>query len=159
MPEVHLTCGYMGFGKTTFAKKLEKELPAVRLTHDDFMYQIFGRDMPEEQFRHYYIQVYELMWQLAEKIVQAGSNVIIDYSPWSKERRKEAYERAIKFCPKVIFDEMVCDLEVAKQRVLHRTETDNTALFIDENCFNKFLDMYEPISDDEGLTVIRHSCQ
>lgn len=159
MPEVHLTCGYMGFGKTTFAKKLEKELPAVRLTHDDFMYQIFGRNLPDEQFRYYFKQVYELMWQLAEQIVRAGSSVVIDYSPWSKERRKEAFERAKKFCDNVIFDEMICDLDIAKQRVLNRTNEDETALFIDENCFNKFLGEYEPISDDEGLPVVRHLCQ
>ena len=35
MSEIHMVCGYMGFGKTMLAKRLAKRLPAVRLTHDE----------------------------------------------------------------------------------------------------------------------------
>lgn len=34
----------MGFGKTTLAKRLEKSLPAVRLTHDELMQKAYGRN-------------------------------------------------------------------------------------------------------------------
>ena len=34
MATIHLMVGFIGFGKTTIAKKLEKEPPAVHLTHD-----------------------------------------------------------------------------------------------------------------------------
>jgi len=37
MAEIHLICGFIGFGKTTLAKQLEKDLPAIRFTHDEFM--------------------------------------------------------------------------------------------------------------------------
>lgn len=30
MAEIHLICGFMVFGKTTYAKILEQKLPAVR---------------------------------------------------------------------------------------------------------------------------------
>jgi len=37
MATIHLMHGFGGFGKTTIAKKLAKDLPAVRLTNDEFI--------------------------------------------------------------------------------------------------------------------------
>lgn len=41
--EIHLIHGFMGFGKTTLAKQLEKSLPAVHFTHDEIMLTRYGR--------------------------------------------------------------------------------------------------------------------
>ena len=41
--EIHLIHGFMGFGKTTLAKQLEKSLPAIRFTHDEIMLNRYGR--------------------------------------------------------------------------------------------------------------------
>lgn len=51
IPAIHLICGFIGFGKTTYAKRLEQELPAVRFTHDEIMCARYGRspeDFPEK---------------------------------------------------------------------------------------------------------------
>jgi len=37
---IHLICGFMGFGKTTYAKKLAQREKAVRMTPDEWMRQI-----------------------------------------------------------------------------------------------------------------------
>jgi hypothetical protein len=37
MATAHLLNGYLGVGKTTLARRLEHELPAVRFTHDEWM--------------------------------------------------------------------------------------------------------------------------
>lgn len=52
-PTIYLMYGFLGFGKTTLAKKLEKELPAMRLTHDEIMLQRYGRnpDNFEERYK------------------------------------------------------------------------------------------------------------
>lgn len=41
MATAHLIHGYIGAGKTTFARRLETELPAVRFTHDEGMARFF----------------------------------------------------------------------------------------------------------------------
>ena len=40
MATIHLMVGFIGFGKTTIAKKLEKDVSGVCLTHDDFMVKL-----------------------------------------------------------------------------------------------------------------------
>lgn len=96
MAAVHLIVGYMGFGKTVFARRLERELPAVRFTHDGFMHALYGRNLPEEEFRDAWQRVDALIWKLAEQTVKAGAHAILDYGFWSREARRRAYERARK---------------------------------------------------------------
>jgi predicted kinase len=50
MPTVHMIHGYLGAGKTTFARRLEQELPAIRFTHDEWMARLYGIDPPVEHF-------------------------------------------------------------------------------------------------------------
>ena len=71
MAAIHLIVGFMGFGKTTLAKKLEKELPAVRFTHDEFMRSLYGRNLPEPEFRSAAQKVDDLIWSLAAQVVAA----------------------------------------------------------------------------------------
>jgi predicted kinase len=42
MATIILLCGLPGSGKTTLAQNLERERPALRLSEDDWMVQLFG---------------------------------------------------------------------------------------------------------------------
>lgn len=148
--------GFMGFGKTTLAKHLEKELPAVCLSHDEFMTDLYGRNLPEKEFREKYDVIDNMLWNLAKKIILCDCNVIIDYGFWSKKTRCLANGKAKSVCPNVIFHELICDMQTAKQRVLKRNKNDIKALCIDENCFNKFSNQYQPVEESENLNVIRY---
>ena len=156
MAEVHLIVGYMGFGKTTLAKKRAEQLPAVRLTHDDFMRSLFGWNLPEEQFRLYQEKVSDLIWKVAAEIIRCGGNVVLDYGFWTRKQRREAFERARKLTSDVVFDNVSCDFDTAKARVLKRTAEDDEALYIDENCFDKFKTDFEPLTPDEGYRIVSH---
>lgn len=146
----------MGFGKTTLAKKLEKKLPAVRFTNDEFMKKLYSRNLPDAEFRIAYKKVDDLIWDLTQQVINTNTDVILDYGFWSKESRYEAFERASKLTDKIIFHQINCDIEIAKERVLNRTKDNNNELFIDENCFNMFLEKYEPIKSSENYEVINY---
>ena len=58
MPSIHLMTGFIGFGKTTIAKMLEKSLPAVRFTHDEIMRERYGRAPSDFQEKYKLVDDY-----------------------------------------------------------------------------------------------------
>ena len=52
MSEIHLIHGFIGFGKTTLAKQLEKSLPAIRFTHDEVMLSKYGRNPNDFEIKY-----------------------------------------------------------------------------------------------------------
>lgn len=152
MAEIHLICGFIGFGKTTYAKRLEHELQAIRFTHDEIMVERYGR-LPDD-FACKYKLVDDFIKEETAKLVSNGKSVILDYGFWSRDVRRNYYEWALKLTDKVYFHSIVCDLDIAKQRVLKRSQENNSELFIDEDCFNALLSKYEPLVEDEGYPII-----
>lgn len=157
MATIHLMFGFAGFGKTTIAKKMAEELPAVRLTHDEFMVKLYGRNMPYAEFHPNYEKVDGVLWNLAEKIIRTGSDVIMDYGFWSREDRKEAFMRAKKITDSVVFHNVVCDMTTAKQRILRRSAENPDELYIREDEFDTLSQKFEPWSDTDDYPVIVHN--
>jgi predicted kinase len=155
MATIHLMHGFIGFGKTTVAKKLAKELPAVRLNNDDWMSHLYGTNPPAEFYDEYYNRIAELRWQLAEQLIHAGVDVIMDNGTWAKAKRAEDVARAKKITNSIVFHVVECSLETARKRCLKRNEN-NGQLFIEENTFDILLSKFEPIKESEGYKIIRH---
>ena len=44
MATAHLIHGFLGAGKTTFARELEQNIPAIRFSHDEWMTRLYGDD-------------------------------------------------------------------------------------------------------------------
>ena len=152
---IHLIHGFLGFGKTTIARQLAAELPAVLLTNDEFMVKLYGRNPPAEQFGDYFSRVDAIIWDLAEQIINAGTDVILDNGFWAKESRAAAYVRAKKITDNVIFHSIQCDMETARQSVLERN-TNPDLMYIDENTFDLFLPQWQPIGPDENYSIVAH---
>ena len=47
-PNVYLICGFIGAGKTTFAKKLEEKTGAVKITKDEWSIRLIEKELWEE---------------------------------------------------------------------------------------------------------------
>ena len=146
----------MGFGKTTIARDLAQKLPAICLTHDDYMVALYGRNLPEAEFREKYKLVDNMLWDIAEQAVRCHTDVIMDYGFWSKQKRAEAYEKSLKLTKEIVFHNVLCDMQTAKQRLLNRSATDNQTLDIDENCFDTLSKQYEPMDSTENYTITDH---
>ena len=86
--------GNIGSGKTTLAQKLEHELPALRLNLDEWHIRLFGQDAeePEHDARHRLIEA--LLWKIAGRALELGTNVILDYGLWAREEREDYRLRA-----------------------------------------------------------------
>ena len=150
--EIHLIHGFMGFGKTTLAKQLEKSLPAVRFTHDEIMLARYGRT--PDNFAKCCEEVTQYIKDEALKEIAKGNNIILDFGFWDKETRQKYYFWAKSLTDKVYFHALVCDIEIAKNRTLTRTKNNPDELYIDEDCFNDRLKKFTPLTDDEGYNTI-----
>ena len=52
-PTVYVLCGFIGAGKTTFAKKLEESTGAVRITKDEWLIRMVGNDPTIDGYEDY----------------------------------------------------------------------------------------------------------
>ena len=94
MATLHLMVGLPCSGKTTLARTLEHELPALRLTPDEWHIRLFGQDAeePEHDARHGLIEAG--LWNIASRALELGMNVILDFGFWAREEREDYRLRA-----------------------------------------------------------------
>ncbi len=94
MATLHLMVGLPCSGKTTLARQLEHEQLALRLTPDEWQIGLFGQDAaePEHDARHSFIEA--MLWQIASRALELGTNVILDFGFWAQEEREDYRQRA-----------------------------------------------------------------
>ena len=147
--------GFVGAGKTTFAKKLEQETSAVRFSPDEWMIERYGTNPPVEKFQDYYNEIDALIWKEVEKTVARGGDVILDFGFWDRASRDYARAFAAKHHAEVKLYALTCPEDIMRQRVLERTRSlPPGALVIDENAFELFKTRFEELEDDEGRVVV-----
>lgn len=156
MATIHFMHGFIGSGKTTFSKKLEKELPAIRFNNDELMLLLFGNQIPEHEFKKNYKKIDSLIWFLVDKNLKLGNDVIIDLGFWSRGARDAARRKAKELGADFKFYNIKCPLNIALERTLKRTK-EQGEMFIDENCFNKRLAQFEPMDYSEDFVLIDNS--
>jgi len=72
-------------GKTTLARRLEQEIPALRLCGDEWMAHL-GFDLYDEAARD---RIEVLFWQLAQQSLRLGQSVILESGFWLRSDRDE----------------------------------------------------------------------
>jgi predicted kinase len=85
-PIVYLLCGLPGSGKTTYATKLEEE-GAVRLTLDEELFKLHGRELPEGTYPEAEKETKELLTNRLIEYLKEGKSVVLDWGFWKKEER------------------------------------------------------------------------
>jgi predicted kinase len=79
-----LIVGLPGAGKTSWARRLEEERKAIRLTPDEWMDALFHTN--EVNGRRWVLES-EMLWGVAARALGLGVDVILDYGCWSEEER------------------------------------------------------------------------
>ena len=151
-PVVYLLCGLPGSGKSTYARKLEKE-GAVCFSLDEELFKRFGRHF-ESGYDEKEVETKRQLKELCVENVRAGRSVIFDFGFWKKSARDE-YKSFIEQAGadrKLIYFPAS---EVELKRRLHiRNENDlDRNHHISEELMDKFMTQFEP-PFGEGEEVI-----
>jgi predicted kinase len=85
-----LTVGLPCTGKTTAARRIETEHPALRLTKDEWVKALFGTENPT-----WAQDVIEgRLIEIGLRALELGNDVVIDYGLWSRDERSALRQAA-----------------------------------------------------------------
>jgi len=155
---VYMIHGFIGYGKTTFAKKLVEETGAVKFTHDEWMLDLYG-DNPQverEVFEEYCRVIQNKIDEMASEFLKRGHSVIIDTGFWARKERNAYRDRVKSWGAKPVLYSVECSLETAKERVRKRTaEMPEGAMFINDEAMDFLWTKFEPLHDDEERVAVK----
>lgn len=156
-PTAYIICGFIGAGKTTFARKLEKETGVVRITKDEWLVKMFGNKITSDKnFQKYDKEVTELAKHIAFKILESGSDVIIDEGFWTISQRNDLKKKILNMGAKPILYYVECSIEKMRERVVNRSKTPPEDSFeISGEMFDSYIKYWEPPAEDEDFILAK----
>lgn len=92
MAKVHIMCGKIASGKTTYAKIISEDKKAVILSVDDLMQKLYDKCPGEKQHTDSEKRVLDYFYELAADIVSKNVDAIIDFGFWKRSERSKAKE-------------------------------------------------------------------
>ncbi len=152
MPKVILLCGKIGAGKTTYARQLMQKNPAIHLSSDDLMLQLFPEPLGD-RYDEAAGRALRYLHEMAARIVAAGLDVILEGAAWKRADRLKSSsffrERGIPFewhYIDITAEAWRAHIE-ARNRDVEKGKSG--AYYVDERLLEKCLEMFEEPQEDE----------
>jgi predicted kinase len=147
---LHLMVGLPCSGKTTLGQKLEREQSALRLTTDEWHVRLFGQDAkePEHDARHSLIEA--MLWNIASRALELGTNVILDFGFWAREEREDYRLRAKQLgaSSEVHFLD-VSEEELLRRLAIRNSQPTQEAFYISEEMMKPWIVFFQRPTPDE----------
>ncbi len=151
----YLLHGFVGAGKTTFARQLEQRHRAQRFTHDEWMHRLYGANPPKQHFVEYARRIDDILWPCALRVLELGVDIVMDTGFWTRASRDSAKARVEASGGRAMLYAITCPEAELRRRVLERTrDVPVDSLWINEEAFDLFKTQFEPVADDEEAIVI-----
>ncbi|MGH2549241.1 MAG: AAA family ATPase [Thermomicrobiales bacterium] len=152
---VYLICGFIGAGKTTFAKKLALETGAVRITKDEWSIRLIGNDPTIEGYAEHDHRIIELSRDVAFQLAGNGIDVILDEGFWEKDQRNQLRQRIENLGATAVIYYLDTPVDLIRERMVERNRTLTTDSFtISRELFDHYLQYWQPLDDDEDYILV-----
>jgi predicted kinase len=146
MATLHLICGLPCAGKTTLAKRLERDLPGLRLAADEWMVRIVG-DKHDSARRDI---VEATQWEIAVRAVALGIDAILENGFWTREEREGLRARAAASGTALRWYSLDVPLDELVRRLARRNAALPPDTFqIEEAELISYARWWEPLTPDE----------
>ena len=153
-PIVYIICGFIGAGKTTFAKKLEEKTGAVRITKDEWSISLIGNDPTIDGYAEWDTKIIELSRNVAFQLVEKGIDVIIDEGFWAKEQRDKMRKRIEALGAKEVLYYLDTPIETIRERVVGRNNhLAKDSFKISREMLDNYLMCWQPPGEDEDYLL------
>ena len=149
MATAHLIYGYLGAGKTTFAKTLERDLPAIRFGSDQWVTALSDEDPPVQLIQKHFDVVDAIIEHYWPRCLELGLDVILEDGFWSRESRDKARAKIASIGATFKLYYLSCPEEIAWERIQKRNLNLNGSFFFNRNAFDTLRHRFEPLGPDE----------
>jgi len=156
MATVHLVCGFLGAGKTTFSCALASQRSAVRFSTDELYLRLFAAGPTFELDGAAMSRLLDALNDLWPPIAGAGVDVVLDFGFWNRGLRDEVRQRASSVGAATRLYWLQCPDEVAVARCLRRNGTAG-AFLISEDGYWALKPSFQAPALDEASELVDSS--
>lgn len=110
-----------GAGKTTLARQLEADTPALRLCPDEWIEALVTNEAHRTELDRLRDPVEKLQWTTAQELLRLGVSIILENGFWSKDERRECRDAAKRLGAKVVLH----FLDIPKEELWRRVQARN----------------------------------
>ena len=156
MSKVIMTCGKLSSGKSTYARKLAKDNNAVILSMDHLMLELFPEGAGE-MHDLYALRTEHYLLSLSLEILNAGTDVILDWGLWTEEQRRRLRGFFTEHGVKNEIHYLRIRDEEWERRIRKRNSEkagDPYVYYVDEGLLSKFRTIFQEPSGSEVDLVI-----
>lgn len=154
MSKVYFLCGLAASGKSTLARRLEREKGAVHFSLDERMLAQTDLSIFEDEYGRLVQLEKEKIWQEALRLLHQGQEVILDWSLWSRAARAEWTNRvqAVGYDYQLFY--LKTSLELLRERLaIRNANPGRTAHVVPFEEVERFSRIFEPPSPEENLNL------
>jgi len=151
---VHLLAGLNGAGKSTHARRLQQELPAVRFTLDEWMLRLYQLSYDDPGYPGLSERCQNLIWDVAQQVLSSGTDVVLDWNLWSRQRRRTWRDAVVAAGHHPVLHHLRVPVETAVQRVeRRRREGVAVAHVLDADAVRHLARLFEAPTAQEGIEL------
>lgn len=124
MSKIHIVFGRQGAGKSTYSKKLTKEIKGVHFSIDDWMWKLYGKDLPKSMNLKWIMERVDRcekqIWEITNQISDCGVEAVLDLGFTKFEKRELFSSLAKDHNIPIQIHYVKAPHELRKKRVLER---------------------------------------